>query len=395
MSMRRKRHKKATEFEPIMRLWLLRLLVPIGAQRQFISHVGFNDDTTAELLGLQEWVGTNPREFDIKLVRSALRKLHESAEVELQNARLPECLQANIARIAKLVNLSDTDCRILEFAVMVRCEPTLENMSDELGSLSTVRIFHTLSMLLDIADHEIRDALSTHGILAKSGLVSLERKSTKRLSEGLELLSDTFADHIYNSVADPIHLLRDTVTLSAPAELEIADYPHVAPTLDILRPYLKQAIATARKGVNIFLYGDPGTGKSQLTKAIAQELGCELFEVASEDSAGDAVDGTRSARKKILIDWFASPRISGRPSLNATAMRTPTTGIKIQLLLSSRDPTEISHARECQRQLQTFVPLHGGELRLPKNVRTSKSRERLHRMQHGNSVETSRRHAVG
>ena len=142
-----------------MRLWLLRLLVPIGAERQFISHVGFNDDTAAELLGLQEWVGTNPRDFDIKLVRAALRKLHESAEVELQNARLPECLQANVARIVQLMNLSDTDCRILEFAVMVRCEPTLENMSDELGPLSTVRVFQTLSMLLDIADHEIRDAL--------------------------------------------------------------------------------------------------------------------------------------------------------------------------------------------------------------------------------------------
>ncbi len=310
MSMRRKRHKKATEFAPIMRLWLLRLLVPIGAQRQFISHMGFNDDTTAELLGLQEWVGVEAREFDIKLVRVALRKLHESAELELQNASLPECLQANIARIAKLVNLSNTDCRILEFAVMVRCEPTLENMSDELGSLSTVRIFHTLSMLLDIAEHEIRDALSTHGILAKSGLVSLERKSTKRLSEGLELLSDTFADHIYNTAADPIHLLRDTVALSAPAELQIADYPHVAPTLSILRPYLKQAIATARKGVNIFLYGDPGTGKSQLTKAIAKELRCELFEVASEDSAGDAVDGTRRLRAfRVAQSFFAQRRV--------------------------------------------------------------------------------------
>ena len=198
-----------------------------------------------------------PREFDLKLVRAALRKLHESAEVELHGASLPEILKDNIARIAKLVNLSDTDCRILEFAVMVRCEPTLENMSSELGTLSSVRVFKTLSILLDVAEHEIRDSLSLQGILAKSGLVSLERKSTARLNEALELLSDTFADLIYNSAADPISLLRDTVALSAPAELEIADYTHVAPTLDILRPYLKQAIVSKRKGVNIFLYGDP------------------------------------------------------------------------------------------------------------------------------------------
>ena len=86
MSTRRRHTKKPTEFTPIMRLWLLRLLVPIGAQRQFVSQMGFNDDVTAELLGLQEWVGTNPREFDQKLVRAALRKLHESVEVELHGA---------------------------------------------------------------------------------------------------------------------------------------------------------------------------------------------------------------------------------------------------------------------------------------------------------------------
>ena len=306
MSTRRHRAKKATEFTPIMRLWLLRLLVPIGAQRQFVSQMGFNDDVTAELLGLQEWVGTNPREFDLKLVRAALRKLHESAEVELHNTPIPKILQGNIARIAKLVNLSDTDCRILEFAVMVRCEPTLENMCSELGSLSSVRMFQTLSILLDVAEPEIRDALSSHGILAKSGLVSLERQLSATLNDALELLSGTFADQIYNSAADPISLLRDTVALSAPGELEIADYTHVAPTLDILRPYLKQAIASKRKGVNIFLYGDPGTGKSQLAKAIAQELGCELFEVASEDNAGDAVDGARRLRAFRVAQSFCA-----------------------------------------------------------------------------------------
>ncbi|MEI2625956.1 MAG: AAA family ATPase [Giesbergeria sp.] len=46
--------------------------------------------------------------------------------------------------------------------------------------------------------------------------------------------------------------------------------------------YLRHAAATNRPGVNIFIHGAPGTGKSQLARILAQELGCELFEIASE-----------------------------------------------------------------------------------------------------------------
>jgi SpoVK/Ycf46/Vps4 family AAA+-type ATPase len=78
--------------------------------------------------------------------------------------------------------------------------------------------------------------------------------------------------------------------------LQLADYDHIAPSIAVLRPYLKHAIASNRKGVNVFLYGPPGTGKSELARALAKDLGCELFEVASEDSDGDPVVGERRLR---------------------------------------------------------------------------------------------------
>ena len=308
MSTRRRRGKVSFQISPIVRLWLLRLLIPIGAQSQFITHMGFSNDATAEQLGLDEWVGTDPREFDAKLIRIALRKAHESAELEFKSAAVPEILGVNIARIAKLVNLSDTDCRILEFAVMLRCEPTLEHMCNELGGLSSLRKLHTLALLLDLPEGQIRASLEAQGVLAKSGLVALNRAPSTSLGDALELLSERFADHISTSAADPISLLRDTVVLSTPAELKITDYPHIAATLDILRPYLKHAVATGRKGVNIFLYGDPGTGKTQLAKVLAQELSCELFEVASEDNDGDTVDGSRRLRAFRMAQSFFAQR---------------------------------------------------------------------------------------
>jgi SpoVK/Ycf46/Vps4 family AAA+-type ATPase len=76
----------------------------------------------------------------------------------------------------------------------------------------------------------------------------------------------------------------------------LADFPHLDDALAILRPYLAQTLTSNRQGVNIFVYGASGTGKSELTRALAAELGCELFEVASEDEDGDPVNGERRLR---------------------------------------------------------------------------------------------------
>jgi transitional endoplasmic reticulum ATPase len=52
------------------------------------------------------------------------------------------------------------------------------------------------------------------------------------------------------------------VAISNTAELAIEDYVHVTDSVTILRPYLQHALANGRKGVNVFLYGAPRTGKA-------------------------------------------------------------------------------------------------------------------------------------
>lgn len=298
------------EVFPLLRLWTLRVLVPLGGHKKFITKRGFCNDQIAEALGLEKWIEPDDDNFDLRKVRSALRRLHQTAEKSTQDFAIPEHLSVNVNRLAELVGLDATDCRILEFTVLMNNVGIFDETLDCLGYLTTMAVFRVLSTILGIPEQEVRHALSGKGALSRSGLLTLDRNGNASLKSKLELLSDCFADIVSSEAIDPVNLLRGIVVPSPAPHLSIDDYTHVRADLAILRPYLKKATETERKGVNIFLHGAPGTGKSQLAKVLASELNCELFEVASEDAEGEPISGVKRLRAFSAAQSFFAKRRS-------------------------------------------------------------------------------------
>jgi SpoVK/Ycf46/Vps4 family AAA+-type ATPase len=126
--------------------------------------------------------------------------------------------------------------------------------------------------------------------------VRLDRDNDFDLKSRLDVISDNFVDIMLVEEANPVELLRGKVDAASQATLTLADYPHLGTSLDILVPYLKQVLREGRAGVNVFLHGPPGTGKSQLARVLAAEVGRELFEVAGADEDGDPLDAERRLR---------------------------------------------------------------------------------------------------
>lgn len=300
----------ADKFPSILKIWILRILVPLGGHREFIQRNGFANDALAEVLGFAEMLDPEFCDFSAKDALNKLRKLHLLAENELCETLVPERLQENVDRMAKLVGLSETDCRILEFAVMLKNESLLDTAADCLGRISTEKLFRNLSVILNQSEHEVRGSLGFQGILEKSGLITIDRRGVADLNNKIDMLSIQFADQMLTAGAEPINLLRDVVSLSSPAHLKMQDYQHLESSLPLLHSYLKQAQKTGRRGVNVFLHGAPGTGKSQLAKVLAQEISCRLFEVASENDSGNPVDGEQRLRAFRAAQCFFSEQNS-------------------------------------------------------------------------------------
>lgn len=300
-------HDRST-LDPIVQLWMLRILVPMGGLRRLVHEASGIPETLKPLgLDLGAIDDSATLEAQIRQASVPLKKLHARAERDAHNAKLPDALAANIARLATLVHLSLAESRILEFACLLHTLRELDDMADALGYLSVARTQEALEQLLQLPGPEVKLALSPHGQLARCGLLTVSRDSGT-LKNKLDLLSADLADSLLAPDAEPMALLRGILTPSPPATLQLSDYPHLGLNLQMLQSYLIETQAQHRPGVNILLYGPPGTGKTELSRTLAQTLDCALYEVSTEDDDGDPINGTARLRAYRAAQRFLQRR---------------------------------------------------------------------------------------
>jgi SpoVK/Ycf46/Vps4 family AAA+-type ATPase len=62
--------------------------------------------------------------------------------------------------------------------------------------------------------------------------------------------------------------------------------------VDLAMGVLRGALRRRARGVNLLFYGDPGTGKTELARALGASLEARVYEVNDEDKDGDGIDGS-------------------------------------------------------------------------------------------------------
>jgi transitional endoplasmic reticulum ATPase len=289
----------------IVRYWILRLLVELKVDQHFIKRHGFRDDDIASQIGLGEYVNDDfDSDIEPTKMRKILRKMYRDAQ--RNPGTVPEVLTANVERIADLVNLNPVESRLFEFAILMRAYPALKEMCEKPSNLRRKQLADRMATLLDLPRQATWDAFQPDATLARTGLLTLTASHhyTGSIEAQLELLSESLPDRLTDAIVAPTDWLRDMVRASEPGHLQWSDYQHLAKPLSVLRPYLNHALQTGRKGVNILMYGPPGTGKTQLSKLLAQDMGCELFEVTTEDESKDPITGRKRVKAHCAANSF-------------------------------------------------------------------------------------------
>ncbi len=138
--------------------------------------------------------------------------------------------------------------------------------------------------------YDVQQALSENHMLRRSGFFE---NSQLPINGGNPLALDAaVVDVLLAHQFDEERFLRRLVRRGTASSLTLTDFAHLA-DLDLMQRYLADAAKRRRKGVNLLLYGAPGTGKTEFVRALAPVLKLDLYEVPNENASGDPISGNR------------------------------------------------------------------------------------------------------
>ncbi|MBK5963009.1 AAA family ATPase [Thiocystis minor] len=195
------------------------------------------------------------------------------------------------ALLGAALGLDATAVRILDFLEhREQSEPLrlLLRVGGRFTRNATARInLKRLAMLLDLDPAVVRAALAKSAPLRALGLVDYEAGN----ADLEDFISPTaLLREVMDAAPAAIEALLALLIEPAPAGAWGLDaFPHLAGDAARLREGLRQAATTGALGVNALFHGAPGTGKTELARALASAAGLTSYQVRSDDEDGDGL----------------------------------------------------------------------------------------------------------
>ncbi len=275
----------------LVQLWMLRLLTKGPDHRRELRDRGLFDEDVARALGLPDSLMPPNDTGNQQPLLEALTEQRE--RLAARQPRPPLQLRNNLQGMGALLALNDTEQQVLQLIVLYQLYPIFDDCYELARRKDTFdTTTRNIALMLELPRAAVIQALSESGRLLSSGLLTATAFGNNMLSIGdMELPSAELCRRLVYEAVQPVDALRHIVREGPSGTLTPGDFDHLQADLDILVPYLRNSLRQRRIGVNILLHGKPGTGKTELTRCVAETLGADLFELDYDPTQPEARRG--------------------------------------------------------------------------------------------------------
>ncbi|HHI92262.1 MAG TPA: AAA family ATPase [Gammaproteobacteria bacterium] len=283
-------HKKTSDCDSLLKLWNLRILTRLNVFNRFFDRYGgLHDPETMHVLGLSAFL--HDENVGKKDIFSNLSNTLKSLESDTLTSP-QDVFSVNISVLQKSLNLTQCEIDILRFVIVSGSSAGFNMVVETLGEMSNEQIRNSLSIILNVPRNEIDNAMRTNGTLISSGLLRIN--TSGHYMHSLQQCFDVPHSIKYALTQEqnnPGAILQCFFKMVDQSHLSIEDFPHLTADIDLLTCYLQSAEKKNIQGINVLIYGEPGTGKTELVKTLSQYCGFELYEITMQDMEGNPIDG--------------------------------------------------------------------------------------------------------
>jgi transitional endoplasmic reticulum ATPase len=216
-------------------------------------------------------------------------------------------LQTNLNCVSELFELDALDAEIVGLLVRYRLHAGFQSLIDHVLDAREMKPDVLIGALIGRSATVVGDRLHPRMPLLDSGIVGKSNAMGDCLSQYYEIPCGLI-ESLTTSDATSADIRRALIGPILKSELTWGQFDHVGAERDLVTEVIRGANDARASGVNVLIWGRPGTGKTTMAAAVAQHLDLTLYRAGE---SGDSAVPDRADRLPMLR-W--SQRLLARQS---------------------------------------------------------------------------------